>query len=238
MPSPTLYKISTVVGLSLLTALSHAQIYKSVTPDGQVVYTDNANTAFEVGKSSNNFMVLDKLATVQATQSATTSTSPSANATSLTASPQVNGDTSPTATSSDNTSTIRSSETGDYRLTIIHPEPEMAYRRVTQTIDVEVATSPALKTGDRFVYSINGKHIATTADNQIKIATDQYNPGEYQLTVKIENIKGDIIATAERPFYILSNNFAIQKQRKALAKAKADYEKLPWYKKMKINITL
>ncbi len=240
MTFATSLKAVAVITLGWLTAVSHAQIYKSITPTGQVVYTDNANIALETGKNSSNVMVLDKLVSLSNTPQAQNmdNNMPSSTATvAPNSSSDIQSQLNPTVTPLPTTAT-QPSQTGDYRLTIITPAPDMTYRRVTQMIGVEVASSPTLKIGDRFVYWVNGKHIATTADSKINLAIDGYNPGQYLLTVKIENIKGDTVATAERPFYILSNNFAIQKQRKALAKAKADNDKLPWYKKMKVNLSI
>ena len=44
----------------LLSQLSHAEVYKTTTSEGQVVYTDNINTAYQYNKSSKNISVLDK----------------------------------------------------------------------------------------------------------------------------------------------------------------------------------
>ena len=38
----------------LLSPLSHAQVYKTTTSEGQVVYTDNINTAYQYNKNSRN----------------------------------------------------------------------------------------------------------------------------------------------------------------------------------------
>lgn len=42
-------------------ASSHAVVYQSVTPDGRVVYTDNADTAYRAGQMPNNIRILDTL---------------------------------------------------------------------------------------------------------------------------------------------------------------------------------
>lgn len=241
-------KLKTTTTITLLTVLTlsvgHAEIYKSVTPDGRVVYTDNADNAYKASQDTQKIVVLDKINPIAPTVAQTTATIPTspstnpiivASETAITQNQPLNQQMVEQQLRS---RTIRESQQGDYRLVINTPSKEMAYRRVIQNIEVEVTASPSLKVGDRFVYAINGEHLATTSDSKISLPTDKYNPEKYLLTVKIENIKGDIIATAEQPFYILSNNFAIQNQRKALAKAKADYDKLPWYKKLKININL
>lgn len=233
-------------------SMTQAEVYKSITPDGRVVYTDNADNAYRASQDPAKIIVLDKL-TPAAT---TTPVAVSANAASNTASPILAAQTTETISSQSlqlqpvtsppvvegqqelPTQTITESKKGDYQLVINKPAVDMAYRRVSQTIDVEVTAIPALRAGDRFVYAINGKHIATTKNATLSIPTDAYYPEKYIFSVKIENVKGDIVASAERPFYILANNFAIQKQRKAAAAAKAAYDKLPWYKKIKVHINL
>lgn len=234
----TIINMGVVTTFGWLTLTSHAEIYKAVAADGRIVYTDNANKALEVSQNPQQITVLDKLtATTPASVQAVNSTA--------TVAPTVIGSgtdatTTPVLPSVQplTPARVNVSQRGDYRLHIVSPMPEMVYRRVVQPIDVQVSVSPALKAGDRLVYLVNGKHFATTAERQIRIPTDDYNPEKYLLTVHIENIKGDVIATAEQPFYILANNFAIQQQRKAAAEAKAAYDKLPWYKKIKININL
>lgn len=232
----TLFYIG-LVSIFVPSIASHAEIYKAVTPDGQVVYTDNADNAYKASQDTTKITVLDKLtATTSITDSVTTSagqnlpTSP----TDMTVATTVS-----VPSDSRTRGKLQESQQGDYQLTIKTPNKDnLTYRRVIQPIEVEVVASPALKAGDRFVYAINGQHFATTSDSKISIPTDNYNPEKYVLTVKIENLKGAIVATAEQPFYILSNNVAMQNQRKALAKAKADYDKLPWYKKLKVTINL
>ncbi|MEI8703555.1 hypothetical protein RPG13_35090 [Mesorhizobium sp. ISC15] len=55
------YNLALMALGSLLSQLSHADVYKTTTSEGQVVYTDNINTAYQYNKNSKNISVLDKL---------------------------------------------------------------------------------------------------------------------------------------------------------------------------------
>lgn len=224
-------------------------VYKAVLADGSVVYTDNANKAYEQTQNTQQIQVLDKLTsqTTPTSQPSFTSSSNAPNSVDAIApvTPSANNGitvsdsqtpTEPTTTAT--TPKILPSQRGDYQLTIETPSSKRAYRRAVQPVEVKVNSNPLLKSGDRFIYSVNGHHIATTKDSQFAIPTDEFDPNLYTLTVNIENIKGDIVATANQEFYVLPNNIVLQQKRKAAIAAKEAYDKLPWYKKLKINISL
>lgn len=219
---------------------SYATVYKALTPDGRVVYTDNADAAFSASQDTQKILVMDKLDALTPVTTPTNNPSP-ANApasqpmtnTVATDSGSITAQGNPLAVNN-----VKASQTGDYRLTIESPTVDMAYRKPAQPVDIQVTLNPALRKGDRLVYKINGKHIATTQDTHYQVDTQDYLPQQYTLTVNVENILGEVVASQSRPFYILQNNFVLQKQRKAAAEAKAAYDKLPWYKKIKININL
>lgn len=238
--------------LCLLPATCFANpVYKAVLADGRVVYTDNANKAYEQTQNTQQIQVLDKL-TSQTTPIVqppvnNLSNAPTSNETlapmlssSLTVSDSqtANAPIADEPTNAPTTPKTLPSQRGDYQLTIDTPSATTAYRRAVQPIEVKVSSNPALKNGDRFVYLVNGHHIATTKDSQFAIPTNEFDPNLYTLTVSIENIKGDIIATANQEFYILPNNVVLQQKRKEAIAAKEAYDKLPWYKKLKINIGL
>lgn len=228
----------------------HAEIFKVVLPDGGTVYTDSADKAYQANQNVGQISVLDRLAsqtpetvsTSQATASPVAmraddggevDVAPSAIQDSLSLPVATATNQSPSQSNSQNIS-----QKGEYQLQITNPEAERAYRRYVQPIEVSLQITPSLKAGDRVIYRINGKHIATTSATTISIPSADYDPEKYTLTVQIENIKGEIVANAERGFYILPNNVIFQQKRKAAAEAKAAYDKLPWYKKLKININL
>ena len=228
----------------LLSQLSHAEVYKTTTSEGQVVYTDNINTAYQYNKNSKNISVLDKLPTqsqVSATtnQSATTSISlnnqvDNAASTAIdTRLPDSLGD-SLTARLTERLSTqsISASQQGDYVLKIVSPEAGQTLRRGSQPIEINVALTPSLKTGDRIVYQLNNQTLATIKDTSYTIATTTLDPNPYTITVGVENILGEVIAQDTRAITLISNNVLYQKKRKAIAQAQKKKANQPWYKKI------
>ena len=216
----------------LLSQLSHAEVYKTTTSEGQVVYTDNINTAYQYNKNSKNISVLDKLPT-QSQVSATT-TQPA------TTSSNLNNQVDNAASRAiDNrlpdrlsTQSISASQQGDYVIKIVSPEVGQTLRRGSQPIEINVALTPSLKTGDRIVYQLNNQTLATTKDTSYTIATTTLDPNPYTITIGVENVLGEVIAQDTRAINLISNNVLYQKQRKAIAQAKKKKANQPWYKKI------
>lgn len=211
--------------------VSMAQVFRTVTPDGQVIYTDNANSAYQYNNDSSQMTILDSYQKIQPAQNPYISTSQPMT--------PLMGETLSVNVSSP-TNNIQVTPTGFYHLNIVMPDKNMVYRRPNDIV-VQVETSPALQAGDRFVYRINGKHIATTQAGEYKISSLDYMPEKYTLTVQIENGKGKIINEQSQEFHLLANNFATKQKRKAEAEEKAKkeaYDKLPWYKKISYNINI
>ena len=216
----------------LLSQLSHAEVYKTTTSEGQVVYTDNINTAYQYNKNSKNISVLDKLSTQS--QVSSTTTQPATTSTSL--NNQVNNAAS---TATDNrlpdslsTQSISASQQGDYVIKIVSPEAGQTLRRGSQPIEINVALTPSLKTGDRIVYQLNNQTLATIKDTSYTIATTTLDPNPYTITVGVENVLGEVIAQDTRAITLISNNVLYQKKRKAIAQAQKKKANQPWYKKI------
>ena len=224
----------------LLSPLSHAEVYKTTTSEGQVVYTDNINTAYQYNKNSKNISVLDKLSTQS--QVSSTTTQPATTSTSL--NNQVNNAAS---TATDNrlpdslgdsltgrlsTQSISASQQDDYVLRIVSPEAGQTLRRGSQSIEINVALTPSLKTGDRIVYQLNNQTLATIKATSYTIATTTLDPNPYTITVGVENVLGEIIAQDTRAITLISNNVLYQKKRKAIAQAQKKQANQPWYKKI------
>ena len=173
----------------LLSQLSHAEVYKTTTSEGQVVYTDNINTAYQYNKSSKNISVLDKLPTQS--QVSSTTTQPATTSTSL--NNQVNNAASKAAdirlpdslTGRLSTQSISASQQGDYVLKIVSPKAGQTLRRGSQPIEINVALTPSLKTGDRIVYQLNNQTLATIKDTSYTIATTTLDPNPYTITVGV-----------------------------------------------------
>lgn len=216
----------------LLSQLSHAEVYKTTTSEGQVVYTDNINTAYQYNKSSKNISVLDKLPTQS--QVSSTTTQPATTSTSL--NNQVDN-TASTATDnrlpdSLSTQSISASQKRDYVIKIVSPEAGQTLRRGSQPIEINVALTPSLKTGDRIVYQLNNQTLATMKATSYTIATTTLDPNPYTITVRVENVLGEVIAQDTRAIYLISNNVLYQKKRKAIAQAQKKKANQPWYKKI------
>lgn len=220
----------------LLSQLSHAEVYKTTTSDGQVIYTDNINTVYQYNKNSNNISVLDKLPT-QSQVSATT-TQPATTSTSL--NNQVDNAARKAAdirlpdslTGRLSVQSISASQQGDYVLNIVSPEAGQTLRRGSQPIEINVALTPSLKTGDRIVYQLNNQTLATIKDTSYTIATTTLDPNPYTITVSVENVLGEVIAQDTRAITLISNNVLYQKKRKAIAEAQKKKANQPWYKKI------
>ena len=220
----------------LLSQLSHAEVYKTTTSEGQVVYTDNINTAYQYNKSSKNISVLDKLPTQS--QVSSTTTQPATTSTSL--NNQVNNAASKAAdirlpdslTGRLSTQSISASQQGDYVLKIVSPKAGQTLRRGSQPIEINVALTPSLKTGDRIVYQLNNQTLATMKATSYTIATTTLDPNPYTITVGVENVLGEVIAQDTRAINLISNNVLYQKKRKAIAQAQKKKANQPWYKKI------
>ena len=220
----------------LLSQLSHAEVYKTTTSEGQVVYTDNINTAYQYNKSSKNISVLDKLPTQS--QVSSTTTQPATTSTSL--NNQVNNAASKAAdirlpdslTGRLSTQSISASQQGDYVIKIVSPKAGQTLRRGSQPIEINVALTPSLKTGDRIVYQLNNQTLATIKDTSYTIATTTLDPNPYTITVRVENVLGEVIAQDTRAITLISNNVLYQKKRKAIAQAQKKQANQPWYKKI------
>ena len=238
------YSLILTAVVLLLSQLSHAEVYKTTTSEGQVVYTDNINTAYQYNKNSKSISVLDKLPT----QSQVSSTTNQSTTTSNNLNNEVNNAAS---TATDNrlpdslgdsltarlterlsTQSISASQQGDYVLNIVSPEAGQTLRRGSQPIEINVALTPSLKTGDRIVYQLNNQTLATIKATSYTIATTTLDPNPYAITVNVENVLGEVIAQDTRAITLISNNVLYQKKRKAIAQIQKKKANQPWYKKI------
>lgn len=233
------YNFALMASMLLLSQLSHAEVYKTTTSDGQVVYTDNINTAYQYNKNSKSISVLDKLPTQSqvsaTTQPATTSTSLNNevdNAASTATNNRLPDSLADSLTGRLSTQSISASQQGDYVLNIVSPEAGQTLRRGSQPIEINVALTPSLKTGDRIVYQLNNQTLATIKDTSYTIATTTLDPNPYTITVSVENVLGEVIAQDTRTINLISNNVLYQKKRKAIAEAQKKQANQPWYKKI------
>lgn len=234
------YNFALMALMLLLSQLSHAEVYKTTTSEGQVVYTDNINTAYQYNKNSKNISVLDKLpnqSQVSSTTNQSTTTSSNLNnqvdnAVSTAADSRLPDSLGDSLTDRLSTQSISASQQGDYVLKIVSPTTEQTLRRGSQPIEISVALTPSLKTGDRIVYQLNNQTLATIKDTSYTIATTTLDPNPYTITVSVENVLGEVIAQDTRAITLISNNVLYQKKRKAIAQAQKKKANQPWYKKI------
>lgn len=224
----------------LLSQLSHAEVYKTTTSEGQVVYTDDINTAYQYDKNSKTISVLDKLPSqsqVSSTTNQSTTTSNNLNnevdnAASTATDNRLPDRLGDSLTGRLSTQSISASQQGDYVIKIVAPAAGQTLRRGSQPIEVSVALTPSLKTGDRIVYQLNNQTLATIKDTSYTIATTTLDPNPYTITVSVENVLGEVIAQDTRAITLISNNVLYQKKRKAIAEAQKKKANQPWYKKI------
>lgn len=211
-------------------AVSSAEVYRTINSDGQVLYTDDIHKAAQNNQHPAVIQVIKVDNTV----------SPQISASQIVGEPQAARETRPSqpaSLTSDSqhtlsTQPIKPSSKGDYVLQIISPQPQQAVRRGSQAIEISTTLQPALKTGDRVIYKLNNKTLATTTALKYSISTAGLDPKPYTITVGVENIVGEIIVQESRVLYVLSNNSVYQQKRKAVAaEAKRNAER-PWYHKI------
>lgn len=226
MSFPLTNKILSVLGIMLPLTGFAAPIYKAVLPDGRVIYTDNIDTAYKQVTDNSQITVLDNLDSKAAHNAAPT--------------PQT---TLPTVTNSNsnlsnisqltamNISATQASQAGDYRLVIQSPQPEMAYHRPAEQINIVLTLTPSLKQGDRISYIIDGEEIGTSNSTTLSFPSTNINLGKHSLDAIVVNNVNNPIARANLDFYIILSNPLIKKQKLLIAK-KASYDALPWYQKV------
>ena len=203
-------------------------IYKAMLPDGRVIYTDNVDTAYKQVTDNSQITVLDNLdgkATPnpapipQATLPMATTTNSNSNLSDI------------SQLAAMNISANQASQAGDYRLVIQSPQPEMAYHRPAEQINIVLTLTPSLKQGDRISYVIDAQEIGTSNSTTLSFPSTNINPGKHSLDTMVVNNLNNAIARATVDFYVILSNPLIKKQKQLIAK-KASYDALPWYRKV------
>lgn len=124
-----------------------------------------------------------------------------------------------------------------YRLSMTTPTSSQAYRRPAQTIDIQLAVSPALKAADKIAIYLDGNEVAQGMSAQLP--TIDILPGEHQLSGKISNEQAGVIAEVHQTIYIIQNTLVLQqkklKEQQLIEQLKA-YQKLPWPQKLYLQL--
>ncbi|MDO5768690.1 MAG: DUF4124 domain-containing protein [Psychrobacter sp.] len=212
-------------------------IYKVVDPaTGHVTYTDRPDNHQQ--STSGPVQIIDtQIPTVSAApRSPTPPVVPPSNA--VTSNPNGANTASPLTVQSSTPPTLSMntqpvSEAADYRFSMIMPTSEQVYRRPAQTIEVQLAISPALKPKDKVVITLDGKEMAQGLS--ASLPTVDLLPGEHQLQASLLNAQGKSIATVSQTLYILQTTQVLQ-QRKQIAKQLLAYQNLPWHQKLLLKL--
>lgn len=250
--------LTTVLLAAMMSAAHAAPIYKVVDEQtGQVTFTDRPQNYDNQNVSVSQMQVM----TAPAPSTSTPATMPSASSTpsNLSAnnalannlgSQTLNRNANPTASEdiqlSDEEDELEMSEAPEainYRIQLLEPSEERAYRKPAQTIDVEIQTTPNLQNGDSVVIAIDGYPVAE--GTSVSIPTDDIPPGEHTLTATVMSqalniddptqLQNQEATSVSQTFYIIQNTVMLQNKRKA-AELKAAYNALPWYKKLYLKM--
>lgn len=123
-----------------------------------------------------------------------------------------------------------SPQASNYSVSIITPTQEQAYQRPAQTVEIAIQVSQKLHPLDTLVILLDDKPLAYNKES-VSFASVDYNPGEHTVKVVIKNEKGAVVASDERKIYLIQNT-ALMRHQREYAKQKAEYDALPWHKKL------
>lgn len=243
--------LTTVLLAAMMSAAHAAPIYKVVDEQtGQVTFTDRPQNYDNQNVSVSQMQVMTAPSTsTPATMSSASSTPANPSANNL-GSQILNRNANLTASEdiqlSDEEDELEMSEAPEainYRIQLLEPSEERAYRKPAQTIDVEIQTTPNLQNGDSVVIAIDGYPVAE--GTSVSIPTDDIPPGEHTLTATVMSqalniddptqLQNQDAASVSQTFYIIQNTVMLQNKRKA-AELKAAYNALPWYKKLYLKM--
>lgn len=118
----------------------------------------------------------------------------------------------------------------NYTLTISNPSDTQTYQRPAQTVEIGVEVSPKLNPVDTLVIFVNDKAVAYN-QNSYSFASVDYNPGEHTVRVEVQDETGRAVVSDERKIYLIQNT-ALMRHQREYAKQLAEYNALPWHKKI------
>ncbi|MDO4250067.1 MAG: hypothetical protein Q4C68_01005 [Moraxella sp.] len=121
----------------------------------------------------------------------------------------------------------------NYSVSIINPSQEQTYQRPAQTVQIEVVVTPTLAATDNMILKIDGKEVSRQLTYDF--ASIEYDPGMHSITAEVQNDKGQVLASDSRTIYLIQNT-RLMREKRAHAKAVAEYNALPWYKKLHLNL--
>lgn len=121
-----------------------------------------------------------------------------------------------------------------YTVNITTPAEGQGFLSPAQTVNIKVAVEPSLDPLHEVMIYLDDDIVGV--GNTANIKTIGQNAGRHVITAELQNEKGQVLASDTRTVYFVLNSLIMREQR-AAAKAKAEYDALPWYKKVikKIN---
>ncbi len=87
----------------------------------------------------------------------------------------------------------------NYKLTIVSPTPDQAFRRGDDTFSANVQVKPNLTNGDQLVTLVDGKQSSGGA-------TSEMDRGQHQFTARIVNVSGRVLVSKSVSFNVLQSN--------------------------------
>ena len=200
-----------------------APIYKVVDEKtGHVTFTDRPqNYEQEAGKQISQTDVISNVTTNRGSSNYNNATVPAPT-------------TSPAApTQSVANITTTKAAAVNYQLTMTEPSEERAYRRPSQSIEVNLQLKPALQAGDRVVIYLDGDEVAQGLS--ASIATVDIMPGAHNIQAIVKDDAGQTLAQAEQTVYVIQNTQTLQNNKK-IAQQLLAYERLPWHQKVLLKL--
>lgn len=126
-----------------------------------------------------------------------------------------------------------------YQLTIVQPtQNQTILYPSADVLNIEVQTNKSIDALDTLRIRLDDKLVATN-QNTIQYPINQIGMGRHTLLATIENERGQVIAQDSRAFTVIINPAIPKKARQAQMQAQkqAEYDALPWYKKMRLKLT-
>ena len=213
-----------VMGAASLCApvVNAAPIYKVVDEKtGHVTFTDRPqNYEQETGKQISQ---TDVISNINTNTNSSYNNAPAAS--------QATSPAAPTQSVANITTTKAAAV--NYQLTMTEPSEERAYRRPSQSIEVNLQLKPALQAGDRVVIYLDGDEVAQGLS--ASIATVDIMPGAHNIQAIVKDDAGQTLAQAEQTVYVIQNTQTLQNNKK-IAQQLLAYERLPWHQKVLLKL--
>lgn len=119
---------------------------------------------------------------------------------------------------------------GFYRITMVTPSDHRAYLVPAETMVVEATVEPSPTPLHTLLIKLDDKVLATN-QTKVSIPTIGQDTGVHRLIVELQDETGHVVSHYSTTVSFVPKTL-IMKKRQEMARAKAEYEALPWYKKL------